>query len=247
MFVDQIADAIETAGTARVLDDLARVLWQGLASGIVSEGEATRLSEAIEARRGGFRARAGITGPGERKGRPPASPALPRRYPQRDRSRSLERRRHLASSGPMPPALAARFTTGELAVLKIVSDDVFERAKCDRSIGEIAARAGVGRTTVQNAIRHATQIGLLHVQERRLTGWRNDTNVLTITSTEWLAWLARGRRQSRPGGGFKYPHPTVMNLYSEERKAGFQDRRARFGPGENQTSWGQKGRGRPPG
>ena len=40
-----------------------------------------------------------------------------------DKAMSRDRRRLLACSGPMPPALASRFTTGQLAVLRIVADE----------------------------------------------------------------------------------------------------------------------------
>ncbi len=53
---------------------------------------------------------------------------VPARRPQRppQRAIAIERRRRLASSGPLPPAIACRFTTGELAVLRIVGDEVAE-------------------------------------------------------------------------------------------------------------------------
>ena len=39
-----------------------------------------------------------------------------------DRTASILRRRKLAASGPLPPALASQFTTGELAVLRIIGE-----------------------------------------------------------------------------------------------------------------------------
>jgi hypothetical protein len=51
--------------------------------------------------------------------------------------------------------LACKFTVGELAALRIVADEVREKGNCDRTLGEIAARAGIGRTTAQNAMRLA--------------------------------------------------------------------------------------------
>jgi hypothetical protein len=42
----------------------------------------------------------------------------------------------------MPPALAAKFTTEELAVLRIVADEVWDKGWCDRTYAELAARAG---------------------------------------------------------------------------------------------------------
>ena len=50
--------------------------------------------------------------------------AFPAHVEQRspDRQASIERRRRLAASGPLPPAMAARFTVSELAVLRIVAN-----------------------------------------------------------------------------------------------------------------------------
>src|SRR3712207_460208 len=107
----------------------------------------------------------------------------------------------------MPPALACKFTVSELAVLRIVGDEVRQHGHCDRSIDELAARAGVCRSMVKNAIRAAARLGLLTVQERRREGRRNLPNVIRIVSKEWTVWLARGGRSSRPsaeplhGGG----------------------------------------------
>src|SRR5919202_1593180 len=112
-----------------------------------------------------------------------------------DRARSRERRRRLAYSGPLPPRLAAWFTVGEAAALKVVADEVRAHGKCDRTLGEIAARAGVGRTTVQNAIRQAARLGLLAMQERRRPGARSLSNVIRIVSAEWQSWLERGRKR----------------------------------------------------
>ena len=60
----------------------------------------------------------------------------------------------------MPPALAARFTVGELAVLRIVGDEVRASGLCGLCIDAIAARAGVCRRTAQNAIRQAARLAL---------------------------------------------------------------------------------------
>lgn len=114
-----------------------------------------------------------------------------------DRQRSLERRRRLAASGPMPPALAAHFTTGQLSVLRIVSDEMRRCGVCGLYIDEIAARAGVCRTTAQNAIREALRLGLLTREERRRRGQVSLTNLIHIVSREWKVWIDR-----RPGLNF---------------------------------------------
>src|SRR5206468_11464311 len=120
--------------------------------------------------------------------------------------------RHLAASGPMPPALACKFTVSELAVLRIIGDEVRQHGQCDRCMDELAARAGVCRRMVQNAIREAARLGLVTVEERRREGRRNLPNVIRIVSKEWTSWLARGGRSSRPKAeapiGCKKIHPT---------------------------------------
>jgi hypothetical protein len=134
-------------------------------------------------------------------GLPPGRPSIfPPRRLQRAPQRpvAIARRRHLAASGPMPPALACKFTVSELAVLRIVGDEVRQHGACDRCADEIAARAGVCRSMVKNAVREAARLGFLTVQERRREGRRNLPNVVRIVSKEWTSWLARGGRATRP-------------------------------------------------
>src|SRR3954471_3978394 len=130
-------------------------------------------------------------------GRPSIFP--PRRLQRApERPAAIARCRHLAASGPMPPALACKFTVSELAVLRIVGDEVRQHGHCARCVDEIAARAGVCRRMVQNALREAAQLGLLTVEERRREGRRNLPNVVRIVAKEWTTWLTRGGRSRRP-------------------------------------------------
>jgi len=152
--------------------------------------------------------------------RQPSAPAAdpvrklqPRRQPRYkpirspDRQASIERRRRLVASGPLPPTLAARFTWGEIAVMRIVGDECRAKGYCDSHIDAIAARAGVHRTTVQNALREAQGRGpilnspIISVQERRRTGQRSLTNIIRIVSKEWSDWLKKGRWQPSRGVG----------------------------------------------
>src|SRR4051794_5458025 len=111
----------------------------------------------------------------------------------------------------MPPALACKFTVSELAVLRIIGDEVRLHGCCDRCVDEIAARAGVCRRMVQNALREAARLGLVTIEERRREGRRNLPNVIRIVAKEWISWLARGGRSSRPNAeppiGCKKLHP----------------------------------------
>jgi hypothetical protein len=82
----------------------------------------------------------------------------------------------------------------EQAVLALVAAETVRRKDCRLSIENMAAVAGVCRSTVKNAIREARQLGLLTVEERQITGFRNDTNVIRIISPEWLAWIRLARK-----------------------------------------------------
>src|SRR5215208_6585114 len=188
-FCNQMAVAIDGARTLARLDHLSRSIWQGLAAGAVADDDAQTLAERLHARRSVLR--------GDLKpvGLPAGRPSLfPPRRPQRAPKRpvAIARRRHLAASGPMPPSLACRFTVGELAVLRIVGDEVRQHGRCDRCVDELAARAGVCRSLVKNAIRTAARLGLVTVEARRREGRRNLSNGIRIVSREWLQWLARG-------------------------------------------------------
>ena len=99
----------------------------------------------------------------------------------------------------MPPALAAQFTTGELAVLRIVADQVKMAGSCTRTVAELAARAGVCLTTVRNAIRAASRLGLVTVEHRQRHRKPNLPNIIRVVSAEWSTWLARGGcRKAKP-------------------------------------------------
>lgn len=166
MFADHITTALSTA-RGRALDDVSRVIWKGLAEGLLSDNEAQAFAEQLHARRmaeGAVRASQAITGG---QGRPRS--IFPTRKPQRPPLRpvAMERRRRLASSGPLPPSIACRFTTGELAVLRIVGDECRDRGACTKPIDAIAARAGVGRTTTQNALRLASRPATRHAPPAR--------------------------------------------------------------------------------
>src|SRR5919112_1289459 len=194
-FCDQMAAAIDGARTLTRLDHLSRSIWQGLAAGAVGDDEAQSLAERLHARRSLLRGE--IKPVGIPVGRPSIFP--PRRL-QRAPKRpvAITRRRHLAASGPMPPSLACKFTVGELAVLRIVGDEVHQHGQCDRCVDEIAARAGVCRSLVKNALRTAARLGLVTVEERRREGRRNLPNVVRIVSKEWTSWLGRGGQSSHP-------------------------------------------------
>lgn len=211
--------AVEAAHSDAQLVKLSQAIWQGHAVGALDDDSAQALSEFIHARR--MALRGPQTAPGRVPGHPPGRPSIFRpKRPQRspNRIRSMERRRTLAASGPLPPALAARFTCGELATLKIVADEVRQHGTCSLCTDAIAARAGVSNSTARNALRTARRLGILSTEERRRQGQRNDTNIIRVTDATWTAWIAKGKT-AKPLG-VKNLHPTVKEIQENELRRG---------------------------
>jgi len=216
MYADEIRRRAEAAPRA-ALPAVAAALWQAFGAGQVSEAEAEELSALIEARKVKSATAPGHT-PQDRVASPRTGVGS---RPRTDAS--MERRRRWAASGRLPPGLAARFTLAEQAVLALVAAETVRRKDCRLAVGHLAAIVGVAETTVRNAIREAVKLGLVTVEERRITGFRNDTNVVRIVSPEWTAWLRLARRGGAPrnrdipqpaakGGGCKSPKGTPTQV-----------------------------------
>ena len=199
MLAEEMAEAIRTCARD-ALDEVTRALWTAVGAGQIGDEDAIRLSEAIDARRVPSKGAQATAGWGFLPGR-----GMPPRKHQRspDRAEALEKSRRWAAAGRMPPNIAMKFTSGEQAALAVIAFEFGKRQFCDKSHREIGDVAGVSESTVKRAIRQARKIGLLTVQERRLSRYRNDTNVLRIISKAWLAWIdlrgARGGVQPRTG------------------------------------------------
>lgn len=209
MLADHITVALQVARGRTMLDEIGRTIWGGMAEGMLSEEEAQRFADQLEALRRGEGISIPASEPERRLSRHSIFPPRRKQTPP-DRRSSLARRRRLASSGPVPPSLAAHFTTGELAVLRIIGDEWREKGACLKTLAEIAARAGVSRTTTQNAIRQARAMGMLKVEERPVRGAKNLPNKITVICDAWKTWLKRGPKpdrvqKSRPHG---YQSPT---------------------------------------
>lgn len=197
------------AAPRTTLPEITKAMWQAFTEGAITEVEAEDLHGLIEARKV-----VPATSSSSRKslGSRPRSPA------------SIERRRRWAASGGLPVALASRFSLGEQAVLAVVAAEVAKHGRCTLHIGHIAALAGVGMTSVRNALREAGHLGLINIERRPLTHWRNLSNRVAIISPEWLAWLRLGR-----GGACKFAKRTDSQIQNrkaerpaERSKSGFR-------------------------
>jgi hypothetical protein len=178
------------------LPELRSALYKAFAAGQISEAEAEELDTLINAK-------AAIPAPQK---------PVQRRVGSRPRSSaSMERRRSWAAAGRLPPKIAARFTLAEQAVLAVVAVEVMKRGSCALAHGHLAALAGVCVSTVKNAMRAAHGLGLIRIEERRQTAWRNLPNLVTIISPEWLSWLRIGPK----GGGVKFVTGTNTKIRRE--------------------------------
>lgn len=189
MFIDEIRRAVEAAPRCG-LTEVSSLLWKAFAAGRVSETEAEEISELIESKKAVTPKQAP-----RRSGPRPRSPA------------STERRRSWSSSGRLPPKLSARFTSAEVAVLAVVAVEVKKSGDCRWPRAKLAAVAGVSESTVKRALRAARDLGLVVVEERRLSAFRNETNIVRIVSPEWITWL-------RVGGGGQGWSGNDKNNYS---------------------------------
>lgn len=229
MFADEIRRQAEAAPRA-ALPAVTAALWRAYGDGQITEAEAEVLSGLIEARRQQSNLRRSdanyqtLLTPADLT--PDRQSSLRRAVGSRPRTdASMERRRRWAASGRLPPGLAARFTLAEQAVLALIAAETARRKDCRLAVGHLAAIVGVAETTVRNAIREARKLGLVTVEERRLTGFRNDTNIIRIVSPEWTAWLRLARRggvSTAQGGGCKSPKrtPTEVLESGKPRAAG---------------------------
>ena len=204
MFAQQLAGAISHARSPHELDQLARDIWRAHASGILSDDEAQAAAESIHAKKqaasptlaGGFKN---------------ASSAFPRarRQCSPDKQASIERRRRLAACWPVCPAIASRFTTSELAALRVIADEMKRYGSCTMFIDKVASLAGTCRSVVKNTLRKARALRLLTVEERRRRGQRSLTNVIRFLCASWRQWITR-----RKTGGI-FPTTTVNRFRSE--------------------------------
>jgi hypothetical protein len=218
---DQLATAIEAAHFGK-FDRLGQSIWAAHGAGHLTDDEASGLAEALQARRTSNRPPPTV-GDALRSTKLTFKRAAYQRSP--DRAASVGRRRKLAASGPMPPALAANFTTCELAVLKIVADEVSAKGYCDLDIRQIGSRAGVCETTVRNAMRAAELDCLIKILRRPRPGLKHLTNIITIIRAEWKQWVAsRPRRRVSSGNaapliptGCKSVESTASDLSKKDR------------------------------
>ena len=194
---------INAACDVHQLDEAGRLVWQGNYAGVISDSEAAYLCNFIQSRRplGRNNAPGHAVQVGRIKGRVNGnvhSRFVSRQRPRSpDRKASRERRRRLGGQGALPDDLLIYYTEGQRAVLCVVSFEIIDHGSCDLAVDAIAAKAGVGHTTVQTTMHEARRLGHLTILERPRPGKKNLTNIVRISSQEWLDWLRRASSKAR--------------------------------------------------
>lgn len=204
-------DAIGRAETSAELDELSQQVSCGWGHGAILDDDATHLFEYINRRRCPVKRqpRRQETLPGlplPEPNRQRVGPFAKRRTQRSpDRQASYDRRHRLAFSGVMPHHLAARLTIGDMAVMSVVAAEYRRIARCELTLDEIAARAGVCRRTARRAMAAARDQNLISVELRPVRGRKHWPNLVQIISFEWLKWLLRATTKrdqaSDPIGG----------------------------------------------
>ncbi|MFC0210214.1 hypothetical protein [Chelativorans intermedius] len=150
--------------------------------------------------------------------------ARPRPQRSPDRERSIQRRRTLAATWPMPPAMAGMLTTSQVAYARIVADEVKRNGDCRLTLDEIAARGGMCRKTAKRAQDRLAELRWIDVDHRPVKGRKHLPNVVRVVSSEWATWIKMGPKP-RPIGGHLCPttenqSSKTFNVAAAERPQG---------------------------
>jgi hypothetical protein len=175
-----------TIGAARRRDQLATAGAHARAAfdyGLVDSDVYKALTEAVTAREANLAWQRGWWQ------RIAPAPRFVSRCEEAVRRLNILHRRRLALAGPIPPELGRHFTTAQLAVLKIIADEVWRRGTCGLSKREISDRAKTCETVVHQTTRKAVALGLLLVKLRPMPGRKSLPNLITIIDTEWRRWI----------------------------------------------------------
>lgn len=195
--------------TVKQVEHFVSLLWRGHAEQQLDDDQAQALAEAARMVRSKLLA-------AREQRLPPARTYFPQR-PQSERSREQAasgprcparwaRKRRLGDMAALPPHVRDSFTEGERAALYIIAADCRQHGSCQCSIKEIGDRAGVGITTVRNALRRARLMRLIGTTERPQWRAKHLTNVVKIICPRWTSWL----RKFRPNLGLKF-YPIGFN------------------------------------
>ena len=209
MFAGRLQAAMAAAHNFTQVDDIVKAAAQAFGAGGLSELEAESVFALAHARRQQIRSPRDISQKilvdGISKiqlpiprGKPGGLPSYfpPKRRVLRERtSERWQRKNRLGMSSPLPFYLERDFTVGQLAVVRIIADDVFSKGRCTCTMLELADRAGVSLSWAKQALRIAKVLGLLAIEERPQWRAKHKPNIITIISDDWLTWIKRAPRR----------------------------------------------------
>ena len=89
-------------------------------------------------------------------------------------------------------AAKAKLTFSELAYARLIADDNLITGDSRDCHDKMAARAGTCSRTIQRAQKHFEDLKWIEVERRPIEGQKHDTNIVRITSPEWLTWIMMG-------------------------------------------------------
>jgi hypothetical protein len=141
----------------------------------------------------------------------PRSMFPPRRHiASPDREKSRLRRRRNGLSRCMPDQMAERYSEALRSVAHVIAEEHLVRGQCSLPNDQIAALAGVCRSTVRNHRKESVERREVEVIERPVRGGPNDTNIIRIIDPGWLRWLKKRAKTARGIGckGFNPLRPT---------------------------------------
>lgn len=96
----------------------------------------------------------------------------------------------MGGSGALPHSFRSDYADGQRAALSAIAREIKQSGACDWPVEKIADAAGVSVRTVQYACSTAAKLGHLEIEIRPNVGAKNETNVYTIRSKEWMEWLS---------------------------------------------------------
>jgi hypothetical protein len=202
MLIDQLTAAVTNAPSlTNHLADLSIQVWRAHQGGQLDYDHAQDLQQCIDAKR----PKPGVSQVTGRWNNASAvncgaRSLLPKRRKQvsPDKAASIKRRQLYASRlcKWLPTELTQSFTPCRQSVLYVILLYVMRFGVCSAFIDEIAGRAGVCRTTVQNTLRQARALGLLQVFERRHAGQKSRTNLVRTFHPDLCRCLNRRAHRS---------------------------------------------------
>jgi hypothetical protein len=131
-------------------------------------------------------------------------------------SRRLERLRQLDPPGNMPDAMRMRLTESQRGYAGLVRKDHERQGYFDLSHHEAGIVIGCNPTTVLVAQNRLRQLGWIAVKRRGQPPYRL-SNIVTIISPEWLAWIGAQTAPHKGGAGRRLSASPLLETNGDDK------------------------------